>query len=280
MNDATSRQGTQTSDAPESVHPRARYKGAFRISLAISAVLHLLAISIYPSFFSGIPEAERTFGDYTQPLRPQGTELVNLRELPADQEPDSPTEPEERPEVDPLDLPSVRLPPGVDESRETDASTEAGAGLSAAERLRPRGEDLRFWAPIDPEVTAPSDEEIMRLRLAARLELLNDSAAAAAAEAADALDWTYTDEDGKKWGISPGQLHLGGVTVPLPSFGTSPGQSEWARDRLWAWDEIQRGEAAGMMRQSWRDRDRAIRERMNAERKPDTTRTGGGGGER
>jgi len=246
--------------------------------LAISAVLHLLAISLYPSFFSGIPEADRAFGDFNRPEELTGTELVNLRELPTDPDPDSPTDPDEEPEVEPLDAPSVRLPPGLDRSREADAPEEGRPGLTAAERLRPRGEVLRFWAPIDEDVTAPTQEQILRLRFAARLEALNDSAAAAAAEAAEAMDWTYTDDDGNKWGISPGQLHLGGITLPLPAFGTAPGQSERARDRLWAWDEINRGEAAGIMRQSWRERDKAIRERMNAERKPDTTRTGGGGG--
>ena len=68
----------------------------------------------------------------------------------------------------------------------------------------------------------------MRLRFLARLEVLNDSAAAAAEAAAEATDWTYTDEEGRRWGISPGKLHLGDLTLPLPSFGTSSAQRERA----------------------------------------------------
>ncbi len=152
-------------------------------------------------------------------------------------------------------------------------------GPTAAERIRPQAGDLRFWAPVDPERTSLTREELMRLQLIAELEAQNDSAALARERAARATDWTYTDEEGKKWGVSPGKIHLGDLTLPLPfGFGMAPGQRERAEDRLWAWDEIERGAATGELLRSWKDRDKAIRERMNAERKPDTTRTGGRGG--
>jgi hypothetical protein len=144
--------------------------------------------------------------------------------------------------------------------------------------LRPKAGDLRFWAPVDPERTALTREELMRLQLIAELETMNDSAAIAAEMAARATDWTYTDDDGKKWGVSPGKIHLGDLTLPLPfGFGSSAYQREKDEERLWAWDQIQRGAASGELLRSWKDRDQAIRERMNAQRKPDTTRTGGGG---
>jgi hypothetical protein len=124
-----------------------------------------------------------------------------------------------------------------------------------------------------------SEEEILRLRFVAQLEAANDSAALAAERASAGTDWTYTDEDGKTWGVSPGKIHLGDITLPMPfNFGASPMQRERAEDRLWAWDEIERGAASGAVNNSWKERDRAIRERMNAERKPDTTRSGGRGG--
>jgi hypothetical protein len=130
---------------------------------------------------------------------------------------------------------------------------------------------------VNPERTALSREELMRLQLIAKLEVLNDSAALAAELARRATDWTYTDEDGKKWGVSPGKIHLGDLTIPLPfGFGMAPGQRERAEDRLWAWDEIERGATTGELLRSWKDRDEAIRERMNARRKPDTTGVGGG----
>ena len=263
---------------PDPVHPGARYRGAFRISLGISALIHILVIALYPSFFSGIPEANREFGGYIQPLSPQGTELVNLVEIPATQEVEAPPQPEEEPEpeipVDPVQArPSgVVAPPGVEQP------TEGPLGPTAAEMIRPKAGDLRFWAPVDPERTALTREELMRLQLIAELEIMNDSAAIAAELAARATDWTYTDDEGKKWGVSPGKIHLGDLTLPLPfGFGASAHQRERDEERLWAWDQIQRGAASGELLRSWKDRDQAIRERMNAQRKPDTTRTGGGG---
>jgi uncharacterized membrane protein YgcG len=122
----------------------------------------------------------------------------------------------------------------------------------------------------------------MRLQLVAKLEAMNDSAAIAAERAADAMDWTYTDEEGKQWGVSPGKIHLGDMTIPMPfSFGASPGQRERAEDRLWAWDEIEAAAARGAVSNYWKERDKAIRERMEAERRADTIRAkgrGGGGG--
>ncbi|MFH1765215.1 MAG: hypothetical protein ABIF09_13585, partial [Gemmatimonadota bacterium] len=247
-------------------------------SLGISAVLHLLAISLYPSFFSGIPEANREFGGYLQPLIPQGTELVNLRELPANQELENPPAPEAEVEPELPVIPAEGLPSGVMAPPWLEQLPEGPTGPTAAERIRPKAGDLRFWAPVDPERTALTREELMRLQLIAELELLNDSAAIAAALAARATDWTYTDDEGKKWGVSPGKIHLGDLTLPMPfGFGPSAQQRERAEDRLWAWDEIERGAATGELLRSWKDRDKAIRERMNAQRKPDTTRTGGGG---
>jgi hypothetical protein len=260
------------------VHPRDRYRGAFRISLGISALLHVLAISLYPSFFSGIPEAGQVFGGYLQPLTPAGTEIVNLVELPADQDPENLPPPEEEPEIETPIAPATVRPLGLDAPSGLDALHDRPAAPSAAEALRPRRGDLRYWAPVSEERTALTEEEILRLRFIAELEAVNDSAALAEQRAADAMDWTYTDEDGKRWGVSPGKLHLGDLTLPMPfGFGTSPAQRERAEDRLWAWDEIQQSAATGAVRNSWKERDKAIRERMNAQRRADTTGTGGGG---
>ncbi|MGD2121559.1 MAG: hypothetical protein PVJ76_07435 [Gemmatimonadota bacterium] len=259
--------------------PRARYRGARRVGLGISVVLHLLIIALYPSFFSGIPEADPAFGGYIQPLSPTGTELVNLVELPPEEEPDTPPPPEEEPNPE---VPAVSVPVGptaLDVDPGLRPPTEGPLGPTAAERIRPRAQDLRYWEPVSPERTELSREEIMRLQLLAELEALNDSAAIAEEMARRATDWTYTGEDGKKWGVSPGKIHLGDLTLPLPfGFGTSAYDRERAEDRLWAWDEIEQSAARGAVIQSWRERDKAIRERLNAERRADTTRTGGGGG--
>ena len=276
MKGRTSPSESPDSNLPDLSHPRTRYRGAHRISLGISAVIHVLAIALYPSFFSGIPQASMEFGGYLQPLNPEGTELVNLIELPADQEPETPPVPEEEPDPEAPVIPVEARPQGYVAPPGFEQPVEGPPGPTAAERIRPKAGDLRFWAPVSPERTALSREELMRLQLIAELEALNETAALAAELAGRATDWTYTDDDGKRWGVSPGKIHLGDLTLPMPfGFGPSAQQRERAEERLWAWDEIERGAATGELLRSWKDRDKAIRERMNAERKPDTTGVGG-----
>ena len=277
MNRRTPPSKSPASAFPERAHPGVRYRGVFRISLGISAIIHVLAISLYPSFFSGIPQANQEFGGYIQPLIPQGTELVNIIELPASQEAERPPPPEEEPPEEALpQTPPAGDPTGIVAPPGLERPGEGPEGPTAAERIRPKAGDLRLWAPVDPERTALSREELMRLQLIAEIEAMNDSAAIAAELARRATDWTYTDDEGKKWGVSPGKIHLGDLTLPMPfGFGPSAQQRERAEDRLWAWDEIERGAATGDLLRSWKDRDQAIRERMNAQRKPDTTGVGG-----
>jgi hypothetical protein len=275
MNGRTSPSETPDATFPARVHPRTRYRGAFRISLGISAVIHVLAIALYPSFYSGIPEASQEYGGYLQLLSPQGTELVNLIELPDDQESETPP-PQEEPDPEVPVIPVEIRPTGVVAPPGPERPAEGPPGPTAAERIKPKAGDLRLWAPVDPERTALTKEELMRLQFIAELEAMNDSAAIAAELARRATDWTYTDEEGKKWGVSPGKIHLGDLTLPMPfGFGPSAMQRERAEDRLWAWDEIERGAATGELLRSWKDRDRAIRERMNAQRRADTTGVGG-----
>ena len=77
--------------------------------------------------------------------------------------------------------------------------------------------------------------------------------------------------------MSPGKLHLGDLTLPLPfAFGTPVGKRDEANRRVWEWEEIQRGAAAAAARESWKERAQAIRERRDRERaaaRPDTSRT-------
>lgn len=263
---------------PDRAHPRNRYRYAFRISMAISAVIHLVLIALYPGFFSGIPQIGQAFGGYTQPEIPQGTELVNIVEISPDQEPDFERPPDvSEPEI-PV-LPVQAAPTGVDVLPGLEPPVEGPVGPTAAERIRPKAQDLRYWAPVAPERTELTQEQVMRLQLVARLEALNDSLARAEKRAVDAMDWTYTDDEGKQWGVSPGKIHLGDLTIPMPfGFGTSSHQRERAEDRLWAWDEIEAAAARGAVSNSWKERDKAIRERMDARRRGDTIRTGGRGG--
>ncbi len=86
-------------------------------------------------------------------------------------------------------------------------------------------------------------------------------------------DLTYTDDEGKKWGVSPGKIHLGDLTLPMPfGFSAPPGSMEEIQGRLWEWDVINRGASSAAARRTWREADEAIRRRKEAARRPDTTR--------
>jgi len=254
------------------MHPRSRYRGAFRISLAISAFLHLLAVALYPSFSQGVPEWFPIYGGPPRLTAPKGIELVNLAELPPEREVEVPVREEPEPER-PVEVeeaaPAAPAPPGPEDPPEEEAAV---VGLSAAERLRIQEGDLRLWAPVDPDRLRLTDEQIARIWLLAELEALGDTMALAEELARRATDWTYTDSLGRRWGVSPGQLHLGDVTIPLPfAFGVPPGRAEQVRNRMWEWDAIERGAASGDVLRNWRYRDEQIRRRMEAQRRPDTT---------
>lgn len=181
-------------------------------------------------------------------------------------------------EILPGAAPSAPVEPG-----EGRAAGQGGAGTgaggpapAAAERLRPALRDARLWAPLDRAVNELTAEQRLELELAGRIEEWQDSVAAALAVESGLTDWTRTDSQGRKWGISPGVLHLGGLTLPLPfSFATPIGMRDVERERQWEWREITRAAATGAVHDSWKDRAKAIRERRDRERaqaKPDTTR--------
>ncbi len=254
------------------MHPRTRYRGAFRVSLLISAVLHLVAIALYSSLIREMPEWFPPYVDPTAVPRPPGMELVNLLELPTPVETEDPERVEEpEPEPEP-EVPEVVAPPALPPTPVPPEEVEVEEPPTAAERLRPRAGDLRLWAPVDPDLAALSEEQVLRLMFAAELEALGDSVAAAEELARRAMDWTYADSEGRKWGVSPGKLHLGDITIPLPfAFGTPPGQRDQVRDRVWEWEQIERGAVTSEILRTLRERDEAIRRRMDAQRRADTT---------
>jgi hypothetical protein len=139
----------------------------------------------------------------------------------------------------------------------------ARPGTSAAQRLRPNLRDRRLWAPLPPEFRELTLQQREELALSGRLAEWYDSVSAVAAAQAAWTDWTFTDGDGDRWGISDGQLHLGGLTLPLPSFGTS---SIEARDRALQFNEIARQSGQVAIQQTVRERMEAIRARRDRER--------------
>jgi hypothetical protein len=78
-----------------------------------------------------------------------------------------------------------------------------------------------------------------------------------------AMDWTVEGKDGERWGVSPGKLHLGTVTLPLPvQLRGTPDDEEAAR----AWAEAQRHADHARTRSLFDERARALRERRERER--------------
>ncbi len=250
--------------------PRSRpgYRRAFWISIGVSAALHLVGLFFYNTLLIQAPVFSPQFSSTGPTQRPEGTELVNLQEVPADQEVLPPEEITET-EVPTVAVESISI---GEEDPGADLARSLAPGPTAAERIRPNAGDLRFWAPVDPEVTRLREEQLMRLLLAAELEDLADSMAFAEELARRGTDWTYTDDEGRRWGVSPGKLHLGDITLPLPGFSASPWNREQNADRLWAWDDINQAAARRGVQDSWKERAEAIRRRMDAERRPDTTR--------
>ena len=146
-------------------------------------------------------------------------------------------------------------------------------GETPAERLQPGFTDERLWSPLPAEFRTLTPEQREQLLIAGRFGSWNDSIAAVAAAAAAWTDWTVTDGDGDRWGVSDGQLHLGGLSIPLPvTFEAPVGQREYMRQ----FAEIQRQGASALIQQSVRERQEAIRlrrDRERAEAQADSTRT-------
>jgi hypothetical protein len=239
--------------------------------LGLSAVIHLLALALYPRAAEmSMPSGPPIFVPTTASRGLEGMTVIELLEVDDAAETITPLDPEV---VRPVQGPTVR--PGA-----PDVSDPVGTGLvapgpTAAEQLRPNLQDPRLWAPLNRAFADLTTEQRLELEMAGRIEEWQDSMAAAIAAEQALTDWTTTDAQGRKWGVSPGKIHLGDVTLPLPfSFGTPIGQRDAARRAGWEWAEIERGKATGELRDSWKDRAKAIRERRDRERaqaRPDTS---------
>jgi hypothetical protein len=237
------------------------------VGLGASAVLHLLAVLLYPLLVqrSGLPTGP--------PLpaiapAPQGIQVVRIREVADAAEPAGP-EPRPAPEPTPTRPPAE---PGADAPPDTPRTPAPAAdpatppGLSAAERLRPRVTDPRLWS-LDPDRAALSREQIAQLELLWSVLALNDSAAAEAARSRALTDWTFTDADGKRWGVADGKIYLGDLAIPFPfAFGGPLIPGSPAAQRSWMDAEIDRAWGAAAARANMDERIRAIRQRLDRER--------------
>lgn len=260
----------------------------FPVGFGASVALHLvvlLAVALLPRAEPS-PPPPMYWLLFDEP--PPGVDIADLpegggrNERREEARPAPPTAPP-APAAEPGEEGPVRVPaegavgrPSGEAGTNLSGTPGAGSGAAAptaAERLRPALQDSRLWAPLDRGLNALTPEQRAELELSGRIAEWQDSLAAAEAAASALTDWTTTDSQGRKWGITPGAIHLGDVTIPLPfAFGTPIGQRDEARRRAWEWEELNRGSASGLVRESWKDRAKAIRERRDRERaKPDTT---------
>jgi hypothetical protein len=89
-----------------------------------------------------------------------------------------------------------------------------------------------------------------------------------------ARDWTFTDGEGKRWGVSPAGIHLGDLTLPVPGFGPASARRDEIDARLREWTEIQDQAERARILDMFEERIEAIRQRRDGERR-DTTSSGG-----
>jgi hypothetical protein len=228
-----------------------------RAAFGVSVAVHALAILLYPTLSSRLEPGSVAFPFPTAAGTPDGIEVIRILEVDLLEDVVRPEDPREIERIEtarvavegPMlgDLAGVDLP---------------APGLTPAERLRPRLTDRRLWAPLPPEFSELTLEQREELLIAGRLAAWRDSVNAAAAAAAAWTDWTFTDGDGGRWGISDGQLHLGDLAIPLPTFEAPYGQ----RDFMWQWNEIARQGAQAAVQETVRERMEAIRARRDQER--------------
>lgn len=225
-----------------------------------SLVLHALAVLLSRHLFTvAVPYRDAAPPTATRPTAPPGLRVYDIRTV---AEPTPPVE--EQIAQERQEAPSRVSPTTPETEAAPGEAAEAGPAdrmLSPAERLRPRDiGDHRLWAPLPWVVEEPaSPAEVATEHLARRIGELNDSLAAEADAARRAMDWTFKGKDGKRWGISPEGIHLGGITLPAPSLGP---KSQRERD----WEEIQDQADRARIRDRFDQRAKELRERKDRER--------------
>ncbi len=246
---------------------QSRERRVLALGLALSLVAHLVVLLVVGSWL-----APRTGPVETRPARvivepPQGMRVVELRARPDAAVPEDPDAPE-RPDPEPERAPTreVRL-------AETPPDTLPADARTAADRLTPRVVDPRLWQPMILIPREPTFAEV-EARVAAAVELLSDSALAAADAAIRSRDWTVADGKGGKWGVSPGKIHLGSLVLPLPIYAVaSPDQV--AEQAVWL--ELDQQLERALILESFEERVRAIRARRERERRESRAGDNGGG---
>ncbi len=238
-----------------------RERRVLLVALGVSLVVHLLLIPLAGRWLDPEVAYVPDEREVRLPERERGLQAVALSEV-------------ETVEVTPDPVPEPL--PRPDPATPVEVAPEEPAPVqrrSPAERLEPRVVDPRLWRPLVVLPREPSLGEVQE-RVAAAIEMLSDSALAETERAIRARDWTVEDAKGGRWGISPGKIHLGSVTLPLPVYFPTDMEAE-ARQALWYELETQLDRAEFL--ESFDQRVRAIRERRDRERNERRGADPGGG---
>lgn len=222
--------------------------------LVVSGLAHILLIVLYPFFTVPHPRDLPVFTPLPAP-ESGAIEVVQIVEVvtPEVEDPDDPVEIET-----PDDVEVVVEVPDLEEER----PVRFQRYRSAAERLRLGRGDPRLWIRVDPSRIAPTPEHLLETELAIAIRDSNDSIAAAIEAAMAATDWTRTDDEGKRWGVSPGKIHLGDITIPLPfGFGPPPDYSGDRAEMAFRMADINRAAGTAAVRRSWKERREAMKKR-------------------
>lgn len=280
--------GTLLASRPERERRFVPLLAALLIHVFLLAVLVVLTLAPESGSFRLIPETPATREQivtlFLPPEAPAGaaTPAAPLPGAPAAPEPELPALHRVPTELPPAARPGVTRPaptptqPGgvtLGGARARPGAEAGGAAEGAgstADRLHANGYDLRLWqapgeSPLDPTM---SDHDRAMARIQGKLDAINDSVAALAEAAHRATDWTIKGKDGESWGITPGKLHLGKLTLPLPvSLGSMNSiQRAAAEKNQNDWAEIQRQADRASNRHTFDERVKAIRERKEKEK--------------
>lgn len=264
--------------------PRASHRRAIGVGFGLSAAVHLLVIILYSFGVTEWGPTENTL-DVESVARPfSGMRVVQVVELVAPEDEAREEEPEPILEIVAEPEAEAQGPEPVTDPGDEgpDEQGDERGGVRAADALRVRSADRRLWRAALPEIFELTDSERLQLELAGLLEAWHDSVAIALAAESAFTDWTMTDDQGNRWGVSEGKLHLGSLTLPLPiNFGGTTWQRERATRRAWEDADILNNLNSQAARAVWGERAKAIRERKERQRReadqqPDTTRTSGG----
>ena len=241
-------------ERPSTGARRARDRRVLGIGLGASLGVHILLLVLASRWLEPIEPGARYVASRPAPAAPEGMRIIDLAAVPD-------TDPLDDVAPRPPDLPTARQAP-VPPVAGADEEVAPPSGRTAAERLSPRVVDPRLWRPMILLPREPTLEDV-QARIAAATEMLSDSALAEAERALRLRDWTAEDAEGGRWGISPGQLHLGKITLPLPLF-FPVDPDELVRQTYWFELETQLERAQVL--ESFDTRVRAIRERRERER--------------